>query len=177
VVSCQCNIGADATPRSPALLLEEGARRDPHAGLFAQGRERGLKEPKTLYVHIGGRIRERRLSLALSGPQLGERAGMSAQQVYKYEAASDRISASLLHGVAWALQVPITFFFESANAGPSVASARDRLLLEFMSNVTEISDEKHLEVISEIVRMLAGSGGRPRRSRLRSHRGLHQRRR
>jgi len=120
--------------------------------------ERGLEEPRNLYVHIGRRLRERRISLALSGPQLGELAGVSGYQIYQYELGRDRIWAGLLHALAGALQVPVTFFFEGMDGEGVAFGRRDRRLLEFMRNVAEISDEDHLAAILEVVRLLAANG-------------------
>ena len=62
-------------------------------------------------VQIGKRIRERRQALGLSQRQFGQALRISYQQVQKYEAAQNKIAASLLNEVAYQLQVPIQWFF------------------------------------------------------------------
>ena len=44
--------------------------------------------------------------------QLGERLGIKAQQIRKYETGTNRISASLIRHIAAAMEVPVSFFFE-----------------------------------------------------------------
>jgi hypothetical protein len=62
-------------------------------------------------IHVGQRLRERRLQAALGLEALGARVGVSAQQIQKYEFGQDRISASRLYLLAGALQVPLKDFF------------------------------------------------------------------
>ena len=44
--------------------------------------------------------------------QLGERLGINAQQIQKYETGANRISASRLWDIALALDADVRFFFE-----------------------------------------------------------------
>jgi transcriptional regulator with XRE-family HTH domain len=64
--------------------------------------------------YVGGRLRTRRLMLALSQTQLGETLGVSFQQVQKYENGANRIGAAGLQRISEILQVPVEFFFEGA---------------------------------------------------------------
>jgi len=61
--------------------------------------------------HIGHRMQLRRMMLGLSQKDLGERCGVSCQQIQKYESASNRISAARLFQVGQALDTPVSFFF------------------------------------------------------------------
>jgi transcriptional regulator with XRE-family HTH domain len=63
-------------------------------------------------VHVGQRIRQRRLELAMSQSQLAECSGVTCQQIQKYEQATNRISASRLWQIAEALDVSISHFFD-----------------------------------------------------------------
>ena len=65
-------------------------------------------------IHVGNRVRMRRLMLGLSQTQLGEALGIAFQQVQKYEKGTNRISASRLQGISQILQVPVEFFFEGS---------------------------------------------------------------
>jgi transcriptional regulator with XRE-family HTH domain len=62
--------------------------------------------------HVGERLRQRRAVLDLSLEDVASRIGVSAQQLQKYEAADNRITAGRLFDCAAALDVPITFFFD-----------------------------------------------------------------
>jgi transcriptional regulator with XRE-family HTH domain len=57
--------------------------------------------------HVGGRVRMRRLVLAMSQEKLGDALGLTFQQVQKYEKGTNRIGASRLHQISHILQVPV----------------------------------------------------------------------
>lgn len=62
-------------------------------------------------VFVGEKIRQRRKALGLSQEKLGERIGVTFQQVQKYEKGVNRVGASRLAKLAEALCVPLPFFF------------------------------------------------------------------
>ena len=62
-------------------------------------------------VHVGKRIYIKRKTLGLSQGELGDKLGLTFQQVQKYESGKNRVSASRLWDLSVALDVPITFFF------------------------------------------------------------------
>jgi transcriptional regulator with XRE-family HTH domain len=68
-------------------------------------------------VHVGGRIRVRRLLLGLSQERLAASLGLTFQQIQKYEKGVNRVSASKLFGLTRALDVPVSFFFETRTSG------------------------------------------------------------
>jgi transcriptional regulator with XRE-family HTH domain len=68
--------------------------------------------PHPIDTHAGLRLRERRIQLGMSQPKLAAALGITYQQLYKYEQAKNRISASRLYEMSKALGVPVTFFFE-----------------------------------------------------------------
>jgi transcriptional regulator with XRE-family HTH domain len=65
-------------------------------------------------VHVGKRVRMRRMMLAMSQEKLGDALGLTFQQVQKYEKGTNRISASRLQQISLVLQVPVPFFFSKA---------------------------------------------------------------
>lgn len=70
------------------------------------------KSPDPIDLHVGSRVRMRRMMLAMSQEKLGDALGISFQQLQKYEKGTNRVSGSRLHHIAGILQVPIAFFFE-----------------------------------------------------------------
>lgn len=76
----------------------------------------------TIDCHIGSRLRKRRNDLSLTQENLGKAIGTSFQQVQKYETGQNKISASRLFLIAAYLGVPITYFFEIDNVGPTGSS-------------------------------------------------------
>ncbi len=61
---------------------------------------------------MGRRIGLRRVEIGLSQSELGEKLGVSFQQVQKYEKGVNRVGASRLQLIAEALGVDVTFFYE-----------------------------------------------------------------
>lgn len=89
--------------------------------------------PHPVDVHVGRAVRWRRKLRGLSQQALAERIGLTFQQVQKYETGANRISASALHAISGALEVPIAFFFdglpETVAAAPETeASLTARML-------------------------------------------------
>jgi transcriptional regulator with XRE-family HTH domain len=79
-------------------------------------------------MHVGSRVRMRRLMLDLSQTDIADALGLTFQQVQKYEKGSNRISASRLQHLSQILQVPVPFFFEgapTASAGPTAKASAD----------------------------------------------------
>ena len=69
------------------------------------------KLPNPVDVHVGSRIRLRRMMIAMSQEKLGERLGLTFQQVQKYEKGANRVGASRLYAISNILEVPVEFFF------------------------------------------------------------------
>jgi transcriptional regulator with XRE-family HTH domain len=65
-------------------------------------------------THIGQKIRARRILLGLSQTELADAAGISFQQIQKYEKGTNRVGASRLQQFSEALGVPPSYFFEGA---------------------------------------------------------------
>lgn len=72
--------------------------------------------PNPVDVHVGFRLRTRRSILGITQENLAEAAGITFQQVQKYEKGKNRLSASRLFQFARVLDVPVSFFFEGFSA-------------------------------------------------------------
>jgi transcriptional regulator with XRE-family HTH domain len=80
-------------------------------------------KPNPIDVHVGARLRQRRILLGMSQEKLGDAIGLTFQQVQKYEHGANRIGASRLFDVARVLEVPVSFFFEEIDL-PATGSNR-----------------------------------------------------
>ena len=69
-------------------------------------------------VHVGNRIRLRRISETMSQKELGRKLGVTFQQIQKYEKGINRIGAGRLFRIARALKVPVAYFFEDIAPAP-----------------------------------------------------------
>src|SRR4051794_32727379 len=64
---------------------------------------RGKGTPQEADRHVARRMRERRIMLGLTQQQVAELVGITYQQVHKYEAGGNRVSAGRLYRIAQAL--------------------------------------------------------------------------
>ena len=62
--------------------------------------------------YFGDRIRARRVMLSMSQEELGGKLGVTFQQVQKYEAGANRVSAATMVSIARILSVDIGYFFD-----------------------------------------------------------------
>ncbi len=76
-----------------------------------------IEGPDPVDIHVGARVKLRRTLVGLSQIELGGAIGLTFQQVQKYERGTNRISASMLHRIAEALDVPVSFFFDDMAEG------------------------------------------------------------
>lgn len=116
----------------------------------------------------------RRMLVGLSQEKLGERLGLTFQQVQKYEKGSNRVSASRLYQMAQILGVPVQFFFEDlpeqakgefGNSGGFSESSQETMIMDFLSSseglqlnkaLSEISDASVRRKVVELVKAIAG---------------------
>ncbi len=76
-------------------------------------------------IAVGARIRLLRKVRGLSQQALAEAAGVTFQQIQKYERGANRVSASMLSRIATTLQTPVSEMFGENN--PASASAIDEV--------------------------------------------------
>ncbi len=103
--------------------MKASAPSAPHGAERAHGRGTGIPNP--VDVHVGKRIRVRRLLLGMNQETLANRLGLTFQQVQKYEGGANRVSASRLSAVADILGVPISYFFADLPAADTEMSAEE----------------------------------------------------
>ncbi|WP_298160245.1 helix-turn-helix transcriptional regulator [Brevundimonas sp.] len=124
------------------------------------------RSPDAVDASVGRRIGARRLAMGLSQSALAQRLGVSPQQVQKYEAGANRISASRLNDIAAALGVtPGALFPERPSAAVPVID--DLSNLRFMTATTEgralaaafplIRDRSVRQALAQIAEALAPS--------------------
>ncbi|WP_342740016.1 helix-turn-helix transcriptional regulator [Bradyrhizobium sp. B117] len=83
-------------------------------------------------IELGKRIRLRRVEQRISQTELGDKLGVSFQQVQKYEKGINRVGAARLQQIANALDVPVTFFYDGDNKAREIESL---LLLDSVSSL------------------------------------------
>jgi transcriptional regulator with XRE-family HTH domain len=98
------------------------------------------KSPNPTDKYVGSRVRMRRLMLKMSQEKLGERLGLTFQQVQKYEKGTNRIGASRLQHIAQILKVPVSFFFEGAGGRQSEDGSSKATVADYVSDFLSSSD-------------------------------------
>jgi len=108
------------------------------------------KRPNPIDVHVGSRLRMRRMMLGMSQVKLGEAFGVTFQQVQKYEKGVNRMGSSRLQQAADILGVTVPFFFEGATGGtykPDGSAPSPAYVNEF------VSSEDGLKLIKAFARL------------------------
>jgi len=81
-------------------------------------------------LHVGLRVRQRRMALGVTQAELAKAVGLTFQQIQKYESGANQLVSSRLYEIALALRVPVSFFFEGlARSERSSTAEVERLSL------------------------------------------------
>lgn len=140
--------------------------------------------PSPIDVHVGARIRQRRLSLGMSQEKLGAALNLTFQQIQKYERGANRVGASRLYDLCRVFDVTADYFFEGlpdfdaiemgsflprAPAAPSYVFAEDQARLvpereaipadtaELLRHFSGVTDPDVRQRILDLVKSLAAS--------------------
>ena len=109
-------------------------------------------------ILVGSRIRKFRKDRGMSQAQLGEKLGVTFQQVQKYENGKNRVGASRLQMISTALDVPVGHFFTDG-AGTSWTSAKplafDPQALRLAEAFTRLNDKELRNSILDMVEAMA----------------------
>ena len=73
-------------------------------------------------IHVGSRVKLRRMILGLSQESLGKSLGLTFQQIQKYEKGVNRIGASRIFEMAKLLNVPVQFFYDEMDGDRGAAT-------------------------------------------------------
>ena len=124
-----------------------------------------VKTPDPIDVHVGSRVRLRRLMLSMSQGELAGQMDLTFQQVQKYEKGTNRIGASRLYHISQALDVPVKFFFDGLpNSNEFSDQHTEDFIHEFLASrdsmelaraYLHILDPKVRKSIVDIVRVIS----------------------
>ena len=127
---------------------------------------RGTGVPDPVDVHVGSRIRIRRLLIGMNQETLAKALGLTFQQVQKYEGGANRVSASRLSQIAEVLGVAVSYFFndiDMAGSSPdqSELEARERMqrpdVIELIRSYYAIGDARIRQQFLDMVKTVAQS--------------------
>ena len=127
------------------------------------------KSPNPVDIHVGSRVRLRRMLVGLSQEKLGDSVGLTFQQIQKYEKGVNRIGASRLFRLSQVLEVSVQIFFEGmptieGPVAPGMAEPKqEAFLYEFLNTrdglelnraFVKVTDANVRKSVIELVRFL-----------------------
>ncbi len=110
-------------------------------------------------VHLGKKLRMRRLSLGLTQTKVAQAINVTFQQIQKYEKGTNGVSSNRLMQLSQFLKVPIIYFFEDFREFKDMSTnvdANDDLNYSFLSrtfsSLSKTQKEKILQILSNTSR-------------------------
>lgn len=118
-----------------------------------------MRKPHPVDAHVGKKLRMARLSLGKSQSELANEAGVSFQQVQKYEKGTNRISASRLFEFSKLLGVDVAYFFygamENGSEQPESERGFDTVDIEIARSVSSLSNAKMKRAVADFIGSLS----------------------
>ena len=87
--------------------------------------------PDPIDIHVGQRLKARRVGLRISQSDIGKALGVTFQQIQKYENGANRIGASNLYKLSQALNVDVSHFFEDLPSDAKLRELSDQPAAEY----------------------------------------------
>ncbi len=107
-------------------------------------------------IHLGKKLRMRRLSLGLTQTKVANAINVTFQQIQKYEKGTNGVSSSRLIQLTNFLKVPITYFFEDftdyASSDPNSSSNSVDLNYSFLMKTFSKLDENQKNKIFQVLK-------------------------
>ena len=109
-------------------------------------------------IHLGKKLRMRRLSLGLTQTKVAQAINVTFQQIQKYEKGTNGVSSNRLMQLSQFLKVPIIYFFEDFKEFKDINSldeVNDDLNYSYLSrtfaSLSKIQKEKILQILKNTV--------------------------
>ena len=107
-------------------------------------------------IHLGKKLRMRRLSLGLTQAKVAQAINVTFQQIQKYEKGTNGVSSNRLMQLSQFLKVPIIYFFEDFKEFKDVSSSHEEanedlnysFLSRTFSSLSKAQKEKILQILS-----------------------------
>ena len=106
-------------------------------------------------VHLGKKLRMRRLSLGLTQTKVANAINVTFQQIQKYEKGTNGVSSSRLMQLSSFLKVPITYFYEDYAGSQEITTSTEDLNYSFLIKTFGRLSENQK---SKIVQILKNTG-------------------
>jgi transcriptional regulator with XRE-family HTH domain len=106
-------------------------------------------------IHLGKKLRMRRLSLGLTQTKVAQAINVTFQQIQKYEKGTNGVSSNRLMQLSQFLKIPIIYFFEDYKSFKDITASElsnDDLNYSFLSrtfaSLSKTQKEKILQVLN-----------------------------
>jgi len=113
------------------------------------GEDDETEAPDRIDLHVGGRIRVRRLLLGLKQQALARKLGITFQQVQKYENGANRVSASRISEIAEALGVRVGYFFFDLDDSGDLGTPEETLWQQRIGQTEALDLVRHYYAIPD----------------------------
>lgn len=118
-----------------------------------------LRKSNPVDAKVGKILKLRRQMVGLTQAELGERSGLSAQQIHKYESGQSCMASARLVQMASILEVPVSFFFDAIEDHPEAPNdlmemLSDPACLEVMLALRAVSSASERHRIVDLVRVI-----------------------
>ena len=105
-------------------------------------------------IHLGKKLRMRRLSLGLTQTKVAQAINVTFQQIQKYEKGTNGVSSNRLMQLSQFLKVPIIYFFEDFKDFKDTTATEDSvedLNYSFLSRTFSALSKQQKEKILQIL--------------------------
>ena len=104
-------------------------------------------------IHLGKKLRMRRLSLGLTQTKVAQAINVTFQQIQKYEKGTNGVSSNRIMQLSQFLKVPIIYFFEDYREFKDVEQSGENedLNYSFLSRTFSILSKTQKEKIFQIL--------------------------
>lgn len=118
-----------------------------------------LRKSNPVDIKVGKILKLRRQMVGLTQAELGEKSGLSAQQIHKYESGQSCMASARLVQMASILEIPVSFFFDAIEEHPEapndlVEMLSDPACLEVMLALRAIPSASERHRIVDLLRVI-----------------------
>ena len=106
-------------------------------------------------IHLGKKLRMRRLSLGLTQTKVAQAINVTFQQIQKYEKGTNGVSSNRLMQLSQFLKVPIIYFFEDYKDFKSLSTGEEvnedlnyAFLSRTFSSLSKMQKERILQILN-----------------------------
>ena len=103
---------------------------------------------KDFNIHLGKKLRMRRLSLGLTQTKVARAINVTFQQIQKYEKGTNGVSSSRLLQLSNFLKIPVTYFYDDYADSQAAADSTEDLNYSFLiKTFGRLSETQKLKII------------------------------